>query len=363
MADAYVALFRNKLGILSQAGAYRRSHSYSEGSRRPASPSRGNLHLCFHCLRKSRGFGVGAVELLISVLVPLYPVVQFIHHLISTIPYVAAGEPFEWDFLLAGVCGWHTYAQIHNLDGTIRHFRAWILDLYPNELEMLPISVTRDTRYFARLAAILSNLTLLLFTTTMYLHRLHYTFRRATYCAATGWNHRSGWVALAALVPVLQSLALHISNVKWGLRPNLVHDEVRTYDLNFRLALDTMAAAVIQELLIMLTGSFTSITLIIRHFLTQENRRYLLTALLLFGSVGIVLLRPLALTLNNPNHWIRKSVSWLMLIGATAYAVLVFVLQIVVDMEEYADLRLNFVLPWNYRWQVPCPAGLRWWGL
>jgi hypothetical protein len=42
---------------------------------------------------------------------------------------------------------------------------------------------------------------------------------------------------------------------------------------------------------------------------------------------------------------------------------LVFVLQIFVDMEELADLRLGFVLPWNYRWMIPGPSLLTWWGL
>jgi hypothetical protein len=35
-------------------------------------------------------------------------------------------------------------------------------------------------------------------------------------------------------------------------------------------------------------------------------------------------------------------------------------LQIFLDMEEYADLALDFVLPWNHRWQVPMPAWSEW---
>jgi hypothetical protein len=41
-------------------------------------------------------------------------------------------------------------------------------------------------------------------------------------------------------------------------------------------------------------------------------------------------------------------------------AAFLFVLQIFVDMEEPADLRLGFVLPWNYRWMIPGPGLLSW---
>ena len=52
-----------------------------------------------------------------------------------------------------------------------------------------------------------------------------------------------------------------------------------------------------------------------------------------------------------------------MLLGAFAYALLVFVLQIFVDMEELVGLRLGFVLPWSYRWMIPGPSLLTWWEL
>ena len=48
---------------------------------------------------------------------------------------------------------------------------------------------------------------------------------------------------------------------------------------------------------------------------------------------------------SNPNSWLRCITPWLVLLGAFAYALLVFVLRIFVDTEELVDLRLGFVLP------------------
>jgi hypothetical protein len=64
---------------------------------------------------------------------------------------------------------------------------------------------------------------------------------------------------------------------------------------------------------------------------------------------------PLA-QIQHPNSWLRRITPWLVLLGAFAYALLVFVLRIFVDMEELVDLRLGFVLPWNYRWMIPGPS-------
>lgn len=52
-----------------------------------------------------------------------------------------------------------------------------------------------------------------------------------------------------------------------------------------------------------------------------------------------------------------------MLLGAFAYAHLVFVLQIFVNMKELADLKLGFALPWNYCWMIPGPSLWTWRGL
>jgi hypothetical protein len=72
-----------------------------------------------------------------------------------------------------------------------------------------------------------------------------------------------------------------------------------------------------------------------------------------FHRVRVV--HPLA-QIQHPNSQLRGITPWLVLLGAFAYALLVFVLQIFVDMEELVDLRLGFVLPWNYRWMIPGPS-------
>jgi hypothetical protein len=56
----------------------------------------------------------------------------------------------------------------------------------------------------------------LFLTTCSYMkYVFFYSFGRADYVAAIETDHRSGWVALAVLISVLQGLVLHIPNSEW----------------------------------------------------------------------------------------------------------------------------------------------------
>ena len=78
-------------------------------------------------------------------------------------------------------------------------------------------------------------------TVIPYFIRLNYEFGRASYCAATGFDHRAGWVAGFALLPLVTALALHLINKTWAPGPMFQH-AARRSDWRLRLALDAGVA-------------------------------------------------------------------------------------------------------------------------
>jgi hypothetical protein len=197
-----------------------------------------------------------------------------------------------------------------------------------------------------------------MFTIVPYFSRLTYRFHGATFCAATGFDHRVGWIATSAIVPIFTTFILHLINKDWALQENTECNQ-NTEDWKSRLALEWTAATVVLEVLIMITGRVT-VTEVIFDRLLRGKLQFVLVAMMTLSMVVASAWRPLSLWYSNPRRRLHNSLIWFLVVISFGYSLLVFLLQIFLDMEEYADLALDFVLPWNHRWQVPVPAWSEW---
>jgi hypothetical protein len=115
--------------------------------------------------------------------------------------------------------------------------------------------------------------------------------------------------------------------------------------------------------MIMLTGRISVIQIVLERLLKHNLALVVSVVVMGISALGSAW-SPLSLSARNPNRMLGTQITpWLALILAFTYSVLAFLLQIFLDMKEYADFALEFVLPWNYRWQVPSPLWSKWWGL
>ncbi|KAF2112807.1 hypothetical protein BDV96DRAFT_689039 [Lophiotrema nucula] len=167
---------------------------------------------------------------------PLLPAIQIVHNLVDAALLVFSGEAFEKSYLLAGIFGATIYEEGNALRET---FRARLLEI--DVIDLTPTIQTRDTKWWIRLIGIIVNLAFILYSTTPYFFRLVYTFKGASYTAATGFDHRLGWVSISALVPLIATLGLHLLNREWALRQGAQPNR-NTGDWKARLALGLCAA-------------------------------------------------------------------------------------------------------------------------
>lgn len=205
------------------------------------------------------------------------------------------------------------------------------------------------------------NIVPLLMTAIQYFARLTYKWENRTFCAVTGFDHRLGWIALSSFAPIIITTGAYLQNKKWTLA-SFARQSVSEDDWSPRLALQIFAAAIILELLIMLTGRITVIQVTLLRLL--QGKLQLFVAIL--STAAAILMsawQPLSLRYSRPQSRLHKILPRALLATSFIYAVLVFLLQIFVDVEEYADLALDFVLPWNFRWQLPSPDWTQWWSL
>lgn len=143
---------------------------------------------------------------------------------------------WEWKYLAGAICGVHIYD-----DSEDQPFRARLLEIDVGEIGAE--AYTRDSKWIARIVCLAINLVVLLvLTIILYFKRINYEFGRASYYAAVGVDHRSGWVAFAALFPVLEAFALHLLNSRWAFEWH-INRNIEVQDWRPRLALDTAAAA------------------------------------------------------------------------------------------------------------------------
>ncbi|KAH7389683.1 hypothetical protein DE146DRAFT_173904 [Phaeosphaeria sp. MPI-PUGE-AT-0046c] len=302
----------------------------------------------------STAFLIEATRFAAFCLNPLVPTIQIAHNLVDAVVHVLSDEAFEKSYLLASVCGTVLYdcgvPQGESL-------RARLLEI--DVIDLAPTTKARDAKWWIRLIAIIVNIMFIIYSTLPYFLRLAYTFNGATYTAATGFDHRLGWVGSSALIPLLATLAVHLLNRTWVLRQGAQPNR-NTEDWKARLALDLAAATVVLELLIMLTTRITVIQICVNRVM-QDKLAIIIPALITLSIILATAWTPLARAYRNPRRWLHKVMPWVFLILSCGYAMLVFLLQIFMDMEELADLALDFVLPWNHRWQIPNPDWLEWW--
>ncbi|CAI6334248.1 unnamed protein product [Periconia digitata] len=298
---------------------------------------------------RSQAYVVEGAHLLAFCLNPFLPVLQILHNIIDAGLLILKGEPFEWLYLFAGILGTIFY---QDASGSRESFRARLLEI--EVIEFTTTRTLRDSKWWLRLIGIAVNLALLLFSVIPY-------FLRLGHRAATGIDHRVGWVAMSALVSTLATLAMHAIGREWTLRLH-VPPHRNTERWQTRLALAMAMATMLLEFLLNATSRITATQILFTRIL--QGREHLLLAPLVTLVLGITSAwGTLSRMYSNPNRWFHKAMPWIFISIASGYTILVCLLQIFMDMEECADLALDFVLPWNARWQVQSPRWAQWWGL
>jgi hypothetical protein len=301
------------------------------------------------------------LQLLAFCLVPLLPTVQLMHNMIDTLNVVFSGEPWETSYLLAGISGVVIFRERTAWQPGCRRF---LLEMPVSAVHAMPPS-PKDGKWLLRILGMLTQLSLVSLTLAKYFVRLNYVYGQATYCSATGFDHRVGWVAASAALPIVASMMMHFVSRDWKLwqGSDLLGSNS---DWQFRLAFDTTVAGLIWEIFTMLTGRNTVIRVFYITFV--QHREDLMLAMFLTSSLLVIgMWRSLSLMWSNPNRLLhqlgQRVLPTIFIAFASCYAVSIFFLQIFLDKEEFADLALDFVLPWNYRWQIPDPVWTQWWGI
>jgi hypothetical protein len=155
----------------------------------------------------------------------------------------------------------------------------------------------------------------------------------------------------------LVTLVLHLLNCKWSYDPA----PLATVDSDSELEvfLEIIGSAVCQEFLILLTGRVTP-TAVLQRLLGHYDAKVVFMVIALISVLFINYRRQIALIVSNPASRLRKFAVLGCVVLVVSYCVSIALLQVFVDVEEIANIRLGWVYPWNYRWQVPNPF---WWML
>jgi len=188
-----------------------------------------------------------------------------------------------------------------------------------------------------------------------YFKRLRIQVGTVTYVACVGLDHRLGWVAFGGMISTVITLVLHLLNRKWTYRP----PPLASLDLHQELEIlfEISAAALFQELLIMITGRITPAILLTR--LLGQHAHFVYIAVGLLGLLLTNYRRPIALAFSNPMSRLRKLTFHLGVGMVVLYCACVAFLQVFVDVEEIADISLGWVYPWSYRWECLIHLGGR----
>lgn len=222
-----------------------------------------------------------ALRLLAFCLIPILPVIQVLHNSIDIVLLLLEKKPWTWSYLFAGLCGVVLYEE---QTPNKRSFRAWLLEIDVINLKSA-VPEPRDVKWWGRLCLIVANIAYLIFPINSYLTRLAYHFHGASFIAATGFDHRVGWIAFSAPVPTISTLNLHLCSRKWNLEPAADRNR-KTANWTSRLTLGIAAATVITELTIKLTGRITVIHLFLDRLL-KDTFEIILPLLLAFSSILI----------------------------------------------------------------------------
>ncbi len=313
-----------------------------------------------HYLSISSNKGVSiyrGIQLITYGVLPTIGAIQAAHNLVDAIIHCINGVGIGWGYLGAHLLGYQIYDQR--------------IAIHASRLPLLDLSLTdvistsnglKDAKWYIRFIGVTINFIAFVFAALPYAVRLSYTHLGMTYCATTGFDHRAGWLALSAFIPLTGTLGLHSMNKTWKVQ-NLIAQPAltsqRPWNWPWRFSVDLFGATLLLNFLINLTGRNSLIGL-----LGGFIQRYITLILFIVGATLFAAwccYSALQLLFSNPDRWPSKVVLGSALVGVIGYAISVFLWQIFLDMEEYADLALDFVFPWNYRWMQPAPGWLGWW--
>lgn len=318
-----------------------------------------------HMVSQSRSYRVEALEVVLFVFLPALPAVQLINSFLRVTLGSAFGSPWSSGFSygISGICGQfllrHTAGQ---------SYRLRIIDV--------PVSglVQRRESYFSaqflgRLLAIGFTLLQVMARFVAYVKRIrtpilgpHDYHPTTIYIAATGMDHRLGWIAFGGMVSTTITLVRHLVNVEWTLHPALQLPRPGPAPTSWKaeLWLEIVAAAAVHTILLRLTNRVNPIDIAFR-VLDFHTGWYLI------GTVATVLLilvefqRPLVGTIlatrRRRRNMLKVLTVFLLLLTAVYIGILAFI-QLFADVDEVADIRLGWEFGWNYLWAVPDP---NWW--
>jgi len=293
------------------------------------------------------------IQLLAFALFPALPVVQFVNNALKAIFLILTGTAGNLQYFLAATCGKYVF-EVSQASGQ-NPFRARLIHVPFQDLssETYPYL---DGRWLGRFLLIFANLTPVTLSLVNYFQRLCIRAGEATYVGSVGLDHRLGWVAFGGMFSTVGTLMLHLVNPKWSYNP----PPLATVDPDRELGvfLEIMAAAWCQELLILITGRITPVILLQR--LLGQHAKLVFVTVALIGLLFINYQRHIAIVFSNPASRLRKSSLFGSVVLLVLYCSAIAFLQLFVDVEEIADIRMGWVYPWNYRWQMPNPS---WWML
>jgi hypothetical protein len=302
---------------------------------------------------ESERYIVEFLQVVSFVVLPGLPTVQLVNNILKVLFRSAGSTGLRYN--VSAICGQYVFER-----RTTSTYRARLVDLSIHELEKKDHSYW-SFRFLGKLSVILPNLYLVTARVAAYFRRLRTTLpgpgHTAIYIAATGMDHRLGWVAFGGMISTVVTLLRHAVNVEWLINPNLHLPRRSAFDWKMEIWLEIVAAAIGQSMLMRTTGRISSYTLFSR-LLDSLSERYIITALTFLSMFCIQYRHPLSAGLRRRSSGVRTVLKVAFMVLTATYIATVAFLQIFVDIEELADLRLGWVFGWNYLWRVPEPSWL-----
>jgi hypothetical protein len=306
-----------------------------------------------HMVSESEGYWIETIQVIIFIIFPTLPTIQLLNSLLK-ITFKSAW-PSGFRYNVSALCGQYIFERRDR-----SNYRARLIDISTHELETDKHGYWNG-HFWGRIAAISVNLYLGTARFAAYVRRLRSVIpgegHTAIYIAATGFDHRLGWVAFGGMVSTVLTLLRHTVNVEWSLNPNLHLPRRSNFDWKMEIWLEIIAAAIGQSMLMRLTNRSSTSTLRSRIF-NLDSGRYITTASTFLVLIGIQYREPIMAAMRRRSSGLRRILLALFMLVSALYIVTVAFLQAFTDVEEIADIKLGWVFGWNYLWRVPEPNWL-----
>jgi hypothetical protein len=241
-----------------------------------------------HTVSESEGNWIEAVQVIIFIILPTLPTIQLVNSFLKVILKSAWSAGFRYN--ISALCGQQLFERRET-----SKYRSRLIDLSTNELKSEKQSY-RSAQFWGRFGAILVNFYLVTARFAAYVRRLRSTIpgagHTAIYLAATGFDHRLGWVSFGGLISTVITLLRHIVNVEWSMAPNLHLPRRSTFDWKMEVWLEIIAAALGQSMLMRLTNRMTAGILWSRIF-SFDSGRYVATVFTLLALLCVLYREPI----------------------------------------------------------------------